>query len=207
MKVILINGSPNEHGCTYTALSEVAGSLNKNGVDTELLWIGKGGITGCSVCGYCHNGGNGCVKQDLVNQASAKIIEADGLIVGSPVYYASARGQLISFLDRLFYSSAKKFAGKPAAAVVSCRRSGATATFDELNKYFTINNMPIVSSNYWNMVHGNTPEEVMCDLEGLQTMRQLGQNMAWLLKCIGEGRRAGIAAPVYEKKLATNFIR
>ena len=207
MKVILINGSPHEKGCTYTALAEVARSLGENGVESEIIWVARGDMTGCNVCHYCHRTENGCIKKDIVNEVAAKLTEADGLVVGSPVYYSSASGQIISFMDRLFCSSANNLCRKPAAAVVSCRRSGSTATFDQLNKYFSINNMPIVSSNYWNAVHGNTPAEVMCDLEGLQTMRQLGQNMAWLLRCISAGCEAGIVPPVYEKRLSTNFIR
>ena len=207
MKVILINGSPHEAGCTYTALAEVALSLSENGIDTEIIWIARGDMSGCTACGYCHRTGSGCIKKDIVNEVSAKLAEADGLIVGTPVYYSSASGQITSFMDRLFYSSAKSLYRKPAAAVVSCRRSGSTATFDQINKYFSINNMPIVSSDYWNAVHGNTPDEVKCDLEGLQTMRQLGQNMAWLLRCISAGRESGISPPIYEKRLSTNFIR
>ncbi len=205
-KVLLINGSPNEHGCTYTALHEVEKSLNKNGVETEILYLGKGPIQGCTSCWGCGKTGK-CVFDDGVNRLIARIEEFDGLVVGSPVYFSSPNGQLIAFLDRLFFAGGHKMAGKPAAAVVSCRRGGASAAFDVLNKYFTISNMPVVSSQYWNQIHGNTPEEALQDAEGLQTMRTLGENMAWLIKCIQAGRAAGVPEPAYERKLKTNFIR
>ncbi len=205
MKVLLINGSPNEHGCTFTALSEAAKSLDKNGIETEIYWIGKKTIAGCIACGKCFETGK-CVWNDGVNELAERLDEFDGLIVGSPVYYSGPSGQITAFLDRLFYSAGKKLAKKPAAAVVSCRRGGATAAFDRLNKYFSINNMPIVTSQYWNQVHGFTPEDVMQDKEGLQTMRTLGENMAWLLKCIDTGRKSGIPEPIYEQKVMTNFI-
>lgn len=206
MKVLLVNGSPNEHGCTYTALREAADAIEKRGIETEILWLGKGEIPGCMGCGACAKLGK-CVRNDIVNETAAKLGEYDALIVGSPVYYAAPNGQICAFLDRLFYSAGGKLAGKPGAAVVSCRRGGATAAFDRLNKYFTINCMPIVSSNYWNQIHGNTPEEAKQDAEGLQTMRTLGENMAWLLQCIEAGRKAGVPAPEREPKIATNFIR
>lgn len=205
MKVLLINGSPNEHGCTFTALSEAAKSLDKNGIETEIYWIGKKAIAGCIACGKCFETGK-CVCNDGVNELAERLDEFDGLIVGSPVYYSGPSGQITAFLDRLFYSAGKKLVKKPAAAVVSCRRGGATAAFDRLNKYFSINNMPIVTSQYWNQVHGFTPEDVMQDKEGLQTMRTLGENMAWLLKCIDTGRKSGIPEPIYEQKVMTNFI-
>lgn len=205
MKVLLINGSPNEHGCTFTALSEAAKSLDKNGFETEIYWIGKKAIAGCIACGKCFETGK-CVWNDGVNELAERLDEFDGLIVGSPVYYSGPSGQITAFLDRLFYSAGKKLVKKPAAAVVSCRRGGATAAFDRLNKYFSINNMPIVTSQYWNQVHGFTPEDVMQDKEGLQTMRTLGENMAWLLKCIDIGRKSGIPEPIYEQKVMTNFI-
>ena len=200
MKVLLVNGSPHERGCTYTALREAADAIEKRGIETEILWLGKGEIPGCMGCGACAKLGK-CVRNDIVNETAAK------LIVGSPVYYAAPNGQICAFLDRLFYSAGGKLAGKPGAAVVSCRRGGATAAFDRLNKYFTINCMPIVSSNYWNQIHGNTPEEAKQDAEGLQTMRTLGENMAWLLQCIEAGRKAGVPAPEAEPKIKTNFIR
>lgn len=205
MNVLLINGSPNEKGCTYTALSEVEKQLNKHGVSTQIIYLGKKPITGCIACGKCRETGK-CVFDDIVNEVSALIDEADAIIVGSPVYYASASGQITAFLDRLFYSSGRRMAGKPGASVVSCRRGGATAAFDQLNKYFTISNMPVVSSQYWNQVHGFTPEDVRKDEEGLQTMRTLGENMAWLLKCIEAGKKAGVPMPEYENRISTNFI-
>ena len=205
-KVLLINGSPNKAGCTYTALQEVEKSLNKNGVETEIFQLGKGPVQGCTGCGGCGRNGK-CVFDDGVNRLVERLDEFDGLVIGSPVYYASPNGALLAFLDRLFFAAGKKFAGKPGAAVVSCRRGGATAAFDVLNKYFSISNMPIVTSQYWNQIHGNTPEEALQDAEGLQTMRTLGENMAWLIKCIQAGRAAGVSEPVYEKKQSTNFIR
>ena len=205
MKVILVNGSPHEKGCTYTALCEVEKSLNAQGVETEIFHIGKKPIGGCLGCGACAKIGK-CVQNDVVNEFAEKAKTADGFVFGSPVYYASASGALVSFMDRIFYSGGKSFAYKPAAAVVSCRRAGASTTFDVINKYFTINNMQIVGSNYWNEVHGNKAEEVLQDEEGLQTMRILGNNMAWLLKCIALGKEAGLE-PVKERKVMTNFIR
>ncbi len=207
MKVLMINGSPNEQGCTFTALHEIEGVLDKHSIGTEILYLGKKAINGCTACRSCRTTGK-CVFNDKVNEITARLAEFDGFVLGSPVYYASAAGMATAFLDRFFYSCDKsKLVGKPGAAVVSCRRGGATATFDQLNKYFTINNMPIVSSNYWNQVHGSNPDEVLKDEEGLQTMRVLGENMAWLLKCIKVAREAGVAEPVYEPRIFTNFIR
>ena len=206
MKALLINGSPNEKGCTYTALTEVERTLNKNGIETELLWLGNAPVANCVDCGFCRQQGR-CVHDDAVNRVIDELDSISALVVGSPVYYASASGQLCSFMDRLFHSCGRRMAGKLGASVVSCRRGGASAAFDRLNKYFTISNMPIVSSQYWNQVHGNTPEEVMQDEEGLQTMRTLAENMAWLIKCIEAGRRAGIELPEYEKRIGTNFLR
>ena len=206
MKILLINGSPHEHGCTYTALKEVADTLEKANIETEIFWIENKPIAGCIACHGCSTKGK-CVFEDTVNKAAEKLDECDGIVVGSPVYYASASGQICSFLDRLFYSTSKKMAGKLGAAVVSCRRGGATAAFDRLNKYFTISNMLVVGSQYWNQVHGSTPEDVLKDEEGLQTMRTLGQNMAWMLKNIEAGKKAGVEAPTYEKRIGTNFIR
>lgn len=205
MKVLMLNGSPHEKGCTYTALAEVAKSLNENGIETEIVWIGKTALEGCRGCRACAKLWK-CVIEDKVNEFMEKAVEADGFVFGSPVHYASAGGAIVSFMDRLFYSSSRKLAYKPAACVVSCRRGGASATFDVLNKYFTINNMPVVSSNYWNEIHGNTAEEALQDAEGIQTMRVLGNNMAWLLKCIEAGKAAGVE-PQKEKKMLTNFIR
>lgn len=206
MKVLLINGSPHEKGCTYTALSEIAGVLNENGIGTEIFQIGSDPIRGCVGCGGC-DGKNRCVFQDQVNVALDKAAKADGFIFGSPVHYASAGGAITSFLDRMFFAGKENMVYKPGAAVVSCRRAGSTATLDQLNKYFTISSMPLVGSSYWNMVHGNTPEEVLQDKEGLQTMRNLARNMAWLLHCIEAGKKAGISVPQPESGSTTNFIR
>ena len=206
MKALLINGSPRPHGCTYTALHEVETALQKHGIETELFQVGVKPIAGCIACGKCRNGAP-CIFDDGVNALAARLDECDGFIVGAPIYYAGPSAQSTAFLDRLFYSAGKKLAGKPAAAVVSCRRGGASAGYDRLHKYFGINSMPIVTSQYWNQVHGNTPEEVLRDEEGLQTMRTLAENMAWLLKCIEAGRAAGVPLPVYEPKCHTNFIR
>lgn len=206
MKVLLVNGSPHAQGCTYTALREVAAVLEKQGIETELFQVGTKPISGCLGCGACIKTGK-CVIDDVVNEFVEKAKDADGFAFGSPVHYAGASGAITSFMDRAFYGKGAVYANKPAAAVMSCRRGGATATLDQLNKYFTISNMPIVSSQYWNMVHGNTPDEVRQDAEGMQTMRTLGINMAWLLKCIEAGKAAGIAMPEREAKVATNFIR
>ena len=206
MKVLLVNGSPHAQGCTYTALCEVAAALEKQGIETELFQVGTKPISGCLGCGACIKTGK-CVIDDVVNEFVEKAKDADGFVFGSPVHYAGASGAITSFMDRAFYGKGAVYANKPAAAVMSCRRGGATATLDQLNKYFTISNMPIVSSQYWNMVHGNTPDEVRQDAEGMQTMRTLGINMAWLLKCIKAGKAAGIAMPEREAKVATNFIR
>lgn len=205
-KALLINGSPREFGCTYTALSELKGKLEQHGIEADILYLGKQAISGCTACRYCYTH-DGCVIDDAVNRVSAMIDEYDALVVGAPVHYAGPSAQVCAFMDRLFYSGAHKMRGKAAAAVVSCRRGGATAAFDRLNKYFTISNMIVVGSQYWTMVHGNTPDEVRQDLEGMQILRTLGENMAWLIKCIEAGRRAGIPRPEYEKRVATNFIR
>ncbi len=206
MKVLLVNGSPHAKGCTYTALNEVAAALEKQGIETEIFQVGTKPISGCLGCAGCLKTGK-CVIDDVVNEFVEKAKEADGFVFGSPVHYAAASGAITSFMDRAFYGKSAVYADKPAAAVMSCGRGGATATLDQLNKYFTISNMPIVSSQYWNMVHGNTPDEVRQDAEGMQTMRTLGTNMAWLLKCIEAGKAAGIAQPQREAKVATNFIR
>ncbi len=206
MKVLMINGSPNEKGCTYTALSEIANTLKEEGVESEIVWLGKQPVAGCIACGHCREQG-GCVFKDKVNEVLARLDEIDALIVGSPVYYAGPSGQITAFLDRLFYVGGRRMAGKPGAAVVSCRRGGASAAFDRLNKYFMMNRMPVVSSQYWNQVHGNTPEEVKEDGEGLQTMRTLARETAWLLKNIEAGKNAGVKRPVDEPRIRTNFIR
>ena len=206
MKVILVNGSPKENGCTYTALKEVEESLNKNGIETEIFWLGNNPVSGCIGCKSCLKNGK-CFMDDKVNEFLAKVPETDGFVFGTPVHFAASSGMLSSFMDRVFYGRRNLFSNKPASSVASCRRGGATATIDEVNKYFGISNMPIVSSQYWNMVHGNTPEEVRKDEEGMQTMRTLGNNMAWLLKSIEAGKRAGIELPKNEQIISTNFIR
>lgn len=206
MKVLLVNGSPHEHGCTFTALEEVQKELKNNDIDSEIFWLGVKEIHGCIACNKCHKLGK-CVFDDIVNETSNRLDEFNGIIVGSPVYYGGPCSQITAFLDRLFYSSSKKMTGWPASSVVSCRRGGATAAYDRLNKYFEISNMPLITSQYWNQIHGNTREEALQDLEGLQTMRTLAKNMAWILKCIEAGKASGIEPPVYEKRIGTNFIR
>ena len=206
MKVLLLNGSPHEKGCTYTALSEVAAALEEGGVTAEILWLGASPASGCLGCGGCRRTGL-CVRGDVVNDIIAKLDECDGLVVGSPVHYAAASGQITGVLDRLFYAAGGKLRLKPGAAVVSARRGGTTAALDQLQKYFTINQMPVVSSRYWNMVHGNTPDEVRQDLEGMAIMRTLGRNMAWLIKSIAAGKAAGLEEPEAEPAVKTNFIR
>lgn len=205
MKVILINGSPNAKGCTYTALEEVSKTLKSEGIETEIIYVGHKDIRGCIGCRQCKTKGK-CVFNDIVNDIAPKFKECDGIVIGSPVYFASANGTLVSFIDRLFYSMTADKTMKVGAAVVSCRRGGNSATFDELNKYFTISQMPIASSQYWNMVHGNSPEEVQQDLEGLQTMRTLGKNMAFLIKSIQLGKKE-FGLPEKEEHKFTNFIR
>lgn len=204
MKVLLINGSPHQSGCTYTALSEVAAVLNEEGVRTEILQIGSKPIQGCVACHRCEGQGR-CVFSDLANAALEKMEQCDGLIVGSPVYYAAPNGALISLLNRMFYAGSASFAHKPGAAVVSARRAGTTSALNVLNEYFTISQMPIVSSQYWNMVHGNTPDEVRQDAEGMQIMRTLGHNMAWMLKVMREAKDVPHAPA--EPRQWTNFIR
>ena len=203
MKVLVINGSPHETGCTARALEEVIKTLHAEGIETELLQIGKKDIPGCRACGFCMRTGK-CVINDIVNEAALKFEEADGLIIGSPVYYSSPNGTALSFMDRLFYSAGYPKHMNVGAAVVSCRRGGNTATFDALNKYFTISGMPVVSSTYWNQVHGFTAEDVEKDLEGLRTMRNLGRNMAFLIRAIAaEKEKAGL--PLEEQDVFTNF--
>ncbi len=206
MKVLMINGSPNEHGCTYTALTELGKTLNKHDIEYEIVHLGKKPMAACIACKKCFETGK-CIFEDKVNEINEKLDEYDAIVLGSPVYYAAPSGQICAFLDRLFYISGNKMCGKLGASVVSCRRGGASAAFDRLNKYFTISNMPVVSSQYWNQVHGSCPEDVLKDEEGLQTMRTLGENMAWLLKSIECGKQHGVPSPVYEQKVRTNFIR
>ncbi|OQA84430.1 MAG: 2-amino-4-deoxychorismate dehydrogenase [Lentisphaerae bacterium ADurb.Bin242] len=202
MKTLLLNGSPHSHGCTFTALSEVAKALNEEGVSHEFFQLGDKPVHGCVACGYCR-AHEACVFTDDVLPSLVEAVKgADALVIGSPVYFAGANGALCALLDRLFYFSGPFLHHKPGAAVVSCRRGGASAAFDRLNKYFTIARMPVVSSQYWNAVHGMDPEEVRKDLEGLQIMRTLGKNMAWMLKNIRSGH---IPIPPKEELLRTNF--
>ncbi|MCI6202111.1 MAG: flavodoxin family protein [Paraprevotella sp.] len=207
MKVILVNGSPHKKGCTNTALQVVADELTAAGIDTEIFWIDIKPTIGCIGCGHCSQNLRCWYDKDTVNAFLEKAETADGFVFGSPIHFAGPSGAIKAFMDRAFCGKAAIFANKPAATVVSCRRGGATAGFDDLNKYFGISNMPTVPSNYWNQVHGNTPEEVLRDEEGIQTMRQLGRNMAWMLKCIEAGDKAGVARPKAEAKIKTNFIR
>lgn len=193
MKAILVNGSRREKGCTFTALSLVAKELNAAGIDTEIYFIGKKVIDG--------------QVDEIVKEVGEALADADAFVMGSPVYYASPSGESQMFLDRLFIKYGKNLKFKPAAAVVSARRAGTSATLDDLNKYFTNNQMPVVSSNYWNMVHGSAPEDVMKDLEGVEIMETLGRNMAWILKCIEAGKAAGIEHPQDKERVRTNFIR
>jgi multimeric flavodoxin WrbA len=207
MKVILLNGSPHIHGCTATALDEMIKVFTEEGIETELIQVGNKSIRGCVSCGSCEKNGK-CVFDDLVNETAPKFEAADGLVVGSPVYYGGPNGRLTSFLDRFFYSGgADKCQGMPGASVVSCRRGGASEAFERLNQYFLICNMNVVGSQYWNQVHGFTAEDVEKDEEGLQTMRTLAQNMAYTLKAKEAAAAAGIEEPVYEEKTFTHFIR
>lgn len=206
MKVLLINGSPHKKGCTYTALREVADELERQGIETEIFQLGTAAVRSCTACGQCAKTGRCVFDDDPVNECLDRLRQADGLIVGAPVHYAGPAGAVTTLLDRMFYGKSGFLALKPAAAVVSCRRGGASAAFDRLNKYFTIAQMPVVSSQYWNAVHGNTPEQVRQDLEGMQIMRTLGRNMAWLLKCIDYAKEA-VPRPEQEERVATNFIR
>jgi multimeric flavodoxin WrbA len=210
MRVLLVNGSPHVQGCTYTALEEVAKTLGEAGVETVIFQIGKEPISGCTACRSCQETGR-CNIPDRVNEFLDAAEKADGFVFGSPVHYAAACGAITSFMDRAFFAGARAagrpFHLKPAAAVASARRAGTTATLDQLHKYFAISQMPVISSRYWNMVHGSRPEDVRKDLEGLQIMRVLGRNMAWFLKCKEAGIRAGVPFPEREEPVATNFIR
>ena len=208
MKVLLINGSPHEKGCTYTALAEIASQLKKRGVESELFWLGTDPLRSCIGCGGCAKNGGRCVfGGDKVNEALEKMESCGGIIVGSPVHYAGPSGQITSFLGRFFYSGSRFLQGKPAASVVSCRRGGASAAFESLNKFFQMSNMPLVPSQYWNQVHGTCPEEVRRDAEGMQTMRVLADNMAWMLNSLDAGKEAGFPIPEREARERTNFIR
>lgn len=210
MKVLLVNGSPNEKGCTYTALTEVAETLNKQGIEFTIFWIGTTPLAGCTACRSCVKLKK-CVFNDKVNEFLEIASEYDGYVFGSPVHWAAAGGAITSFMDRVFYADLcagrNSFYLKPAAAVVSARRAGTTATFDQLNKYFTLMQMPIIASQYWNMVHGTNSDEVKQDLEGLQIMRTLGRNMAFFLKCKETGLKNGVEMPEKEESIFTNFIR
>ncbi|MFW5488793.1 MAG: flavodoxin family protein [Desulfovibrio sp.] len=210
MKVIMVNGSPHPKGCTYTALSTVAEPLNRHGVETEIFNIGTKALSGCIACRKCAELGK-CVFEDKVNEFVELASTGDGFIFGSPVHCGGVAGTMTSFMNRLFFSlrmSGKQlFQFKPGAVVVSTRRSGASGALDQFNKYLNAVQMPVVSSCSWNIVHGNTPDEVRQDLEGMQTMRVLGNNMAWLLKCLEAGRKSGISLPEQEERVSTNFIR
>ena len=205
-KVLFINGSPNENGCVSTAMDEVITVLNDNGIQTEKIWLGKKAMPDCMACMKCQETGK-CVFQDQVNEIVSEIDEIGGIIVGSPVYYGGPNGRITSFLDRLFFSIPdEKFNGKLGASIVSCRRGGASAAFERLNQYFLMENMHVVSSQYWNQVHGFSAEDVKKDEEGLQTMRTLGRNIVWLLKAIENGEKSNIHIPEHEEKTFTNFI-
>ena len=204
MKVLLINGSPRRNGCTFTALSEVEKTLHREGIETELVQLGAKAVQGCIACNKCGELGRCVFRDELYDTLHGKLAGADGLVVGSPTYYAGPNGSLCAILDRLFYSAGELLRFKPAAAVAVCRRGGASATFDRLNKYFTINNMPVVSSQYWNSVHGRLPGEAAQDAEGLQTMRVLARNMARMLRA---GLLASEGRPEPEERVVTSFIR
>ena len=208
MKVLLLNGSSRPSGCTYTALREVAVSLEVAGIETEILFLGNEPVRDCTACGTCAKVPGKCVfDDDIVNRIIEKARGADGFIFGTPVYYAHPSGRILSVLDRVFYAGKSAFIHKPAAAIASARRAGTTATLDVLQKYFTISQMPVVTSTYWTMVHGKQPEDVLKDEEGLQTMRNLASNMVWMLRCIEAGKAAGIKPPQEEFGARTNFIR
>ena len=208
MKVLLLNGSSHPHGCTDTALREVASALENAGIDAEILFLGNDPVRDCTACGTCAKAPGKCVfDDDIVNRIIEKAREADGFVFGTPVYYAHPSGRILSILDRVFYAGKSAFVHKPAAAIASARRAGTTASLDVLQKYFTISQMPVVSSTYWTMVHGKEPEDVLKDAEGLQTMRNLASNMAWMLRCIEAGKAMGIQPPQAESVARTNFIR
>lgn len=205
MKVLLVNGSPHENGCTSRALQEVQAQLTKEGIESEIFWVGRK-VQGCIGCFSCTKTGK-CVFEDNLGEFVAKAEEADGFVFGSAVYFGSAAGSISAFMDRLFFSSGRRLEHKPAASVVSCRRGGASEAFVQMNMYYTMTNMPVISSQYWNQVHGMTPAEVEQDAEGLQTMRTLGSNMAWILKCIESGKKDGVRKPKLETPVLTNFVR
>lgn len=206
MKVLMLNGSPKENGNTYNALLEIGKQLEKEGIDYELFQIGGKPVRDCIGCGQCSE--QGCVfTDDDVNEFVCKAKEADGFVFGTPVYYAHPSGRILSFLDRAFYSGSRYFAHKPGASVAVARRGGTSASFDVLNKYFGISQMPVAGSTYWNIAHGRVPGEVTQDEEGMQTMRNLARNMAWMIKCFDAGKKAGVDAPEAERDFRTNFIR
>ena len=209
MKVVLVNGSPNEKGCTYTGLLEVAETLQKEGITTEIFQVGKEPVSGCTACMVCRDNGSGrCVISDRVNDFLDLAEKADGFVFGTPVHFAAASGAITSFMNRVFYSSRREtFYLKPAAAIVSARRAGTTTAFDQVNRYFLYKEMPVIPSRYWNMVHGRKPEDVKQDLEGLQTLRIMARNMAWFLRCKGAAMQAGVVLPQTEQRVQTNFIR
>jgi multimeric flavodoxin WrbA len=206
MKVLLVNGSSHRNGCTDVALSEVARALHQEGVETEMFFIGNKPLSDCTDCGLCNTLGHCSIKDGIVNEFVEKAKGCDGFVFGSPVYYAHPSARLLAVLDRAFYSGGEHFAFKPAAAVLSARRNGQVASMDVINKYFTIKSMPVVSSTYWNHVFGAEADEVQTDVEGLNTMTNIGKNMAWLLKCIALGREHGVGVPTNEK-VYTNFVR
>ena len=209
MKVVLVNGSPNEKGCTYTGLMEIAETLQKEGIATEIFQVGSDPVSGCTACMACRDSGSGrCAILDRVNDFLELAEKADGFVFGTPVHFAAASGALTSFMDRVFYSSrSDTFYLKPAAAIVSARRGGTTTAFDQVTRYFLYKEMPVIPSRYWNMIHGRKPEDVKQDLEGLQTLRIMARNMAWFLRCKGAAMQAGVALPQLEQRVQTNFIR
>lgn len=206
MKVVLVNGGPHKDGCTNLALEEVQKTLNANDIETELIWLGNKAISGCIGCNHCLKNNNQCFIDDEVNKFINKIEKTDGFIFGTPVHFAAVSGMIKPFMDRVFYGRGKLFAGKAFAGVVSCRRGGASAAFDELNKYALMSNMYVVGSSYWNQIHGTNKEEAAKDLEGLQTMRNIGENMSHLLRCLELGEKHGIIRKEYEQPIKTNFI-
>ncbi len=207
MKVLLFNGSPREKGCTHAALTEISSVLNAEGVETEIIWCSNSPVRDCIACGGCKNTGKCVFGDDIVNDCIKKAKTADGFIFGSPVYYSHPTGRLLAVMDRLFYAGKYAFVQKPAAVIAAARRAGTTSSLDVLLKHLTVSQMPVISSTYWNFVYGSSPEEILRDLEGMQTMRNLAKNMAWIIKCINAGKAAGIAAPQAETTARTNFIR
>lgn len=208
MKVLMLNGSSHSKGCTFTALEEIANQLEKEGIESEIICLGGKPIRDCMGCCRCYELDCKCVfDDDMINDIIQKAKSADGFVFGTPVYYGHTTGRLLSVLNRAFFAGGAAFAKKPGAAIASARRAGTTASIDIINKYFSIMQMPIISSTYWNMVHGNTPDEVREDLEGMQTMRNLARNMAWILKSIEAGKSAGVSVSPSETKARTNFIR